>query len=406
MSLNTSPLSERIHIGLFGNTNSGKSSLINALTGQSLSIVSDIKGTTTDPVYKTMELLPLGPVVFIDTAGLDDTSNLSNERIGKTMEEINRIHIGIIVLDGTLPLDNLYINLSQQFTEKNIPHIFVINKCDLGILDSLENDIHSKLSPNATIVKVSSKTRQNIDLLKDTLGKLKCDTNTPIIRDKIHPLTRVLLVIPLDKSAPKGRLILPQQLVIRDILDSGGVITICRDNELEYTIKNTTFDLVITDSQIFGKVAKTIPNTTLLTSFSILMARYKGNLISALRGAYTLDMLNDNSKILISEGCTHHRQCGDIGTNKLPIWIKNYTGLSNIDFHFTSGKEFPKDISQYSLIIHCGGCMLNENEMQFRYKFAEEASIPITNYGTLIAHINGILSRALSPFPEINKYLS
>lgn len=393
MSFNNTPVSERIHIGIFGKRNAGKSSIINAITGQNLAIVSDIKGTTTDPVLKSMELLPLGPVVVIDTPGLDDEGELGRLRIQKAYQMLNKTDIALLVIDGCIGMTLEDTQILERIKAKNIPHVIVLNKADL--FDT------KVLSDSENIIAVSTKTGENILQLKELLARqvsTRQDTKR-IVGDLLSPLDFVILVVPIDSAAPKGRLILPQQQTIRDILDAQAVSIVVKDTELKEVLPkfHQKPKLVITDSQVFGKVAKEVPDDILLTSFSILFARYKGNLDILVNGAHMLDQLQDQDRVLISEGCTHHRQCDDIGTVKLPRWIKEYTG-KDIQFSFTSGSEFPDDVSTYKLIIHCGGCMLNEREMQYRLKCAEDQNVPITNYGIAIAHIKGILHRSLEPF--------
>lgn len=387
MSLNSTPKSERIHIGFFGKTNAGKSSVINKVTAQNLSIVSDVKGTTTDPVLKSMELLPLGPVVIIDTPGIDDKTELGKARTDKTNEILRKTDIAVIVIDAN-DEDEDTINLIR---EKKIPHIICYNKCDIKKRENL----------NDNEICVSAKTGENIDKLKELIAsKIKNNKNDKkIVSDILNKGDIALLVIPIDESAPKGRLILPQQQTIRDLLDSGNMCICVKDTELEGAME--TFKgkvkIVITDSQAFEKVAKIVPCDILLTSFSILFMRYKGELECAVKNAKVLDALSDGDVVLISEGCSHHRQCNDIGAVKIPNWIKEYT-KKDIKFEFTSGGEFPDDLSRYSLIVHCGGCMLNETEMKNRIKTANEQNVPITNYGIAIAHMNGILKRSIEPF--------
>ena len=402
MSLNNTPSSERVHIGIFGKRNAGKSSLINAVTSQNLAIVSDIKGTTTDPVMKAMELLPLGPVVLIDTPGLDDSGELGLMRIQKAHQALNRCDIAVLVIDaleGITPEDG---KILEKIQKKQIPCILAINKCDLlssfdspvPLTDSLPDSIHT--------IRISARNGQGIIELKEMLAASlpEEDKGRRIVGDLIHPSSLVILVIPIDKAAPKGRLILPQQQTIRDILDSGAYALTVRETELAAALSSLgrTPDLVITDSQAFSYVAKIVPEEIPLTSFSILFARYKGNLKTLADGARALDSLKADDTILISEGCTHHRQCEDIGTVKLPNLIRKHTGCKDLTFSFTSGTEFPADLSGFSMIVHCGGCTLNEREMKYRLSCAEDAGIPITNYGTAIAHMNGILPRCLQPF--------
>ena len=421
MSLNNTPSAERLHIGIFGKRNAGKSSVINALTGQNLAIVSDIKGTTTDPVLKSMELLPLGPVVIIDTPGLDDDADILGElRIQKAYQMLNKTDIAILVVDGTVGMTEEDKKILTRIQDKNIPYIVVLNKADLAVskvcpeassdsdsckaLDSMTTQIaRSCQIAKEHILWVSAQNRSNIQELKELIGKLipSSDNDRYIVRDLIQPMDLIVLVVPIDSAAPKGRLILPQQQTIRDILESGAVSIVVRETELADTLKKLgrNPDLVITDSQAFKQVSAIVPENIPLTSFSILFARYKGNLKTVVHGAYTLDKLKNGDKILISEGCTHHRQCGDIGTVKLPNLIRKYTG-KDFQFEFTSGTEFPLNLSEYQLIIHCGGCMLNEREMKYRLKCAEDANIPMTNYGTAIAYMNGILNRSISIFRD------
>lgn len=390
MSLNETPLANRIHIGIFGKRNAGKSSVINAMTGQSLAIVSDVAGTTTDPVLKAMELLPLGPVVIIDTPGLDDVGDLGLMRVQKAYQILYKTDIALIVVDGSVGITEEDEKIIARIKEKNIPYLIVKNKLDLW----------EKREEEDNTISVSAATGENIYELKERIGKLvpKGDTDRVIIRDILNPYDFVVLVVPIDSAAPKGRLILPQQQTIRDILEAGAVPVVTRDSELAETLKHLGRKprLVITDSQVFGKVKKIVPEDVELTSFSILMARYKGDLEANVKGARALESLKDGDKVLISEGCTHHRQCEDIGTVKMPRWLQEYTG-KQLDFQFTSGTEFPLDLSEYALIVHCGGCTLNEREMKYRLKCAEDQQIPMTNYGICIAYINGILERSIRP---------
>ena len=390
MSLNHTPSAERIHIGIFGKRNAGKSSVINAITGQDIAIVSDVKGTTTDPVQKAMELLPLGPVVIIDTPGLDDEGELGALRIRKAYQTLNRTDIAVLVIDGTVGMTEEDEKILARIQNKEIPYVVVMNKADL--VPEKEMDA----------LWISAMTREGVGRLKETLATLAAKgEGRCVIGDMLSPLDFVVLVTPIDASAPKGRLILPQQMTIRDILDAAAVPIVVKDTELEETLVKLQQKpkMVITDSQVFGKVAKVVPKDVPLTSFSILMARYKGDLKTVVSGAAMLDELKDGDKVLVSEGCTHHRQCEDIGTVKMPAWVKEHTG-KELQFQFTSGTEFPDDLSQYRLIIHCGGCMLNEREMKYRLKCAEDAGVPITNYGTAIAHMRGILGRSLQLFKE------
>lgn len=399
MSLNATPSSNRIHIGIFGRRNAGKSSIINAITGQNLAIVSDVKGTTTDPVLKAMELLPLGPVVIIDTPGLDDIGELGELRIQKAYQMLNKTDIAVLVIDSTLGATVEDLNILTRITDKHIPYIVVWNKCDISKTDA-PSALPDTVSPKQCI-SVSAKTNTNINELKELIAAQLPQTMNEkhIVGDLIKPLDTVVLVIPIDSSAPKGRLILPQQQTIRDLLESNAISIVVKETELEDTLKKLPAppQLVITDSQAFKKVAAIVPKDVPLTSFSILFARYKGNLKTVVNGAHTLDSLQDEDILLISEGCTHHRQCEDIGTVKLPNWIRSYTG-KDIQLEFTSGTEFPTDLSKYRMIIHCGGCTLNEREMKYRLQCAEDQNIPITNYGTAIAHMNGILERSIEIF--------
>ncbi len=401
MSLNNTPSAERIHIGIFGRRNAGKSSLINALTGQNLAIVSDVKGTTTDPVLKAMELLPLGPVVMIDTPGLDDTGELGALRIQKTYQILNKTDIALVVIDTTVGMTDADAAILTRIQEKEIPYLLVWNKADqLGTDAELKGDFAGSI-PKEHSILISASTGSHIHELKEKLASLvpTQGNDRRIVSDLIRPGDFVVLVVPIDKAAPKGRLILPQQQTIRDILDTGATAIVTRDTELSDTLNRLGElpSLLITDSQAFEKVARLTPPEVPLTSFSILFARYKGNLNTVVNGARALDMLKDQDTVLICEGCTHHRQCEDIGTVKLPRWIREHTGKS-LNFVFTSGTEFPTDLRPYRMIIHCGGCTLNEREMQFRLKCAEDAGIPITNYGTAIAYMKGILERSIQVF--------
>ena len=395
MGLNESVSADRVHIGFFGLRNAGKSSLVNAITNQELSLVSDVLGTTTDPVRKAMEHLPIGPVVIIDTPGLDDVGALGEARVKKARQVLNTVDIAVLVHDVARELMPLENELIELFKSKNIPYVIAHNK-----IDSLDTTMFNESEHD---IYVSALNGTNIERLKEKIGALqnKGSDERVIVSDLIKAGDTVVLVVPIDKAAPKGRLILPQQQTIRDILDCGAMALVCRDSELEAMLASLKEPpaLVITDSQVFGKVSRILPRDIPLTSFSILFARYKGNLWGAVKGAYKLDSLQDGDKILISEGCTHHRQCGDIGTVKLPKWLSEYT-KKNLELEFTSGRDFPEDLSEYSLIIHCGGCMLTEREMQYRIRQAEDAGVPITNYGMVIAHVHGILSRSLEIFDE------
>lgn len=406
MSLNATPSSERVHIGIFGKRNAGKSSLINAITGQNLAIVSEAKGTTTDPVYKAMELLPLGPVMIIDTPGIDDEGVLGNLRIQKAYQVLNKTDIALVIIDAAVGPSAEDLRLIKRINTKKIPLLIVINKCET--INEDKKTAYQALLPNGKLLFVSAEQKLNIFELKEAIAQtVPADENkAQIVADLLSPSDFVVLVVPIDSAAPKGRLILPQQQTIRDILEADAAAIVVKENELTNTLQNLGKrpKLVITDSQVFKKVAAETPADILLTSFSILFARYKGNLQTAVQGVTALDSLEDGDKILIGEGCTHHRQCDDIGTVKLPRWIKEYTG-KNPEFIFTSGTEFPLDLSPYKMIIHCGACMLNEREMQYRIKCAADQNIPFTNYGITIAYINGILKRTVEPFPQIYKLL-
>ena len=390
MSLNETPLANRIHIGIFGKRNAGKSSIINAMTGQNLAIVSDVAGTTTDPVLKAMELLPLGPVVMIDTPGLDDVGELGLMRVQKAYQILNKTDIALIVVDGTVGITAEDEKIIERIRSKQIPYLIVKNKMDLC----------ERAEEEENTIFVSAATGKNIYELKELIGKLapKEEESRKIVSDILQTNDFVVLVVPIDSAAPKGRLILPQQQTIRDVLEAGAAAIVTRDNELTETLQNLGKKprLVITDSQVFRTVSGIVPDDVELTSFSILMARYKGDLEINVKGARALEHLKDGDKVLISEGCTHHRQCEDIGTVKLPRWIQEYTG-KKLEFQFTSGTEFPIDLSEYALIVHCGGCTLNEREMKYRLKCAEDQNNPMTNYGICIAYLNGILERSIRP---------
>lgn len=406
MSLNATPSSERVHIGIFGKRNAGKSSLINAITGQNLAIVSEAKGTTTDPVYKAMELLPLGPVMIIDTPGIDDEGVLGSLRIQKAYQVLNKTDIALVIIDAAVGPSAEDLRLIKRINAKKIPLLIVINKCET--INEDKKTAYQALLPNGKLLFVSAEQQLNIFELKEAIAQtVPADENkAQIVADLLSPSDFVVLVVPIDSAAPKGRLILPQQQTIRDILEADAAAIVVKENELTNTLQNLGKrpKLVITDSQVFKKVAAETPADILLTSFSILFARYKGNLQTAVQGVTALENLEDGYKILVGEGCTHHRQCDDIGTVKLPRWIKEYTG-KNPEFIFTSGTEFPLDLSPYKMIIHCGACMLNEREMQYRIKCAADQNIPFTNYGITIAYINGILKRTVEPFPQIYKLL-
>lgn len=399
-NLNQTPSANRTHIGIFGKRNAGKSSLINAITGQNYAIVSDVLGTTTDPVLKSMELLPLGPVVIIDTPGLDDEGTLGALRIQKAYQILNKTDIAVLVIDASSGVTKEDSEILKRIHEKEIPCVIVVNKSDICPNCNLED---LPLPDSDSAILVSSKTGEHIHELKELLAQQASqDTiQKSIVADLLNPLDFVVLVVPIDSAAPKGRLILPQQQTIRDILEAKASAIVVQETELAETLNSLGKKpkMVITDSQVFKKVSAVTPDDILLTSFSILFARYKGNLKTLVNGASALDSLKNGDRILISEGCTHHRQCDDIGTVKLPNWIRNYT-KKEIEFEFTSGTEFPLDLSSYKMIVHCGGCMLNEREMKYRLKCAEDAKIPITNYGTCIAYINGILNRSLEPVKD------
>lgn len=389
MSLNETVSAERVHIGFFGMRNAGKSSLVNAVTGQSLSVVSDVKGTTTDPVKKAMELLPLGPVVIIDTPGFDDVGALGEKRVEKTNEILAKTDVAILVVDALKGLSEGDKQLIEAFKKRSVPYIVAFNKCEL---------LAEKPALNDNEIYVSAVENINIFELKEKIGSFARTTEKKkyVVSDLIEKSDIVVLVIPIDEAAPKGRLILPQQMTIRDLLDGNSVVVSCQDTELESTLQALAKKpkLVITDSQIFGKVAKIVPDDILLTSFSILMARYKGELKALINGAERLSNIKNGDKILISEGCTHHRQCNDIGTVKIPDMIRKFTNAEP-EFSFTSGGEFPQDLSEYSLVVHCGGCTLNEKEMHHRMSLANEQGVPMVNYGVAIAKMSGILERSV-----------
>lgn len=406
--MNQTPASERVHVSFFGKRNAGKSSIINAVTGQDLAIVSSVMGTTTDPVYKTMELLPLGPVMVIDTPGIDDEGELGALRVHKSYQVLNKTDIAILVIDSTAGKGEEELELIHRFHKKGIPYLIVYNKIDLLSTEKIKD---LAMSVRAGEVLVSASDGMNIQELKEKIASLKPeDTHKyPLIQDLIDPLDLVILVVPIDKAAPKGRLILPQQQTIRDILERGALSLVVRDTELKSTLDHFLAQgvcpkLVVTDSQAFARVSKAVPENITLTSFSILFSRYKGELETQLKGIAALSSIEDGDRILIAEGCTHHRQCGDIGTCKMPEWIRNYTGKKPV-FEFTSGTEFPDDVSSYKMVVHCGGCMLNEREMKYRIACCQDQGVPITNYGILIAQVTGILKRSLGPFPEMQKLI-
>ena len=395
MSLNSTVSAERVHIGFFGLRNAGKSSLVNAVTGQKLSVVSEVKGTTTDPVKKAMELLPLGPVVIIDTPGMDDEGQLGEQRVLKAKQILRQTDIAILVVDGQKGLQTADRELIELFKKRNLPYITVYNKSDL--LPEIPNDTETE-------IYVSSETKAGIFELKEKIARMvkSNESDRKIVADLVKAGDTVILVTPIDSAAPKGRLILPQQQTLRELLEAGVVSLVVRETELENALASlkTPPALVVTDSQAFGVVSKILPREIPLTSFSILFARYKGDLATVIGGAVKLDRLKDGDKILISEGCTHHRQCKDIGTVKLPGWIENYTG-KKLSYSFTSGTEFPEDVSEYALVVHCGGCMLNEKEMKSRLEICTEQGVPVTNYGIAIAQMHGILKRSIEMFPDL-----
>lgn len=398
-SLNQTPSANRLHISFFGCRNAGKSSVVNAVTGQELSIVSDIKGTTTDPVTKAMELLPLGPVVIIDTPGIDDVGQLGELRVLRTKKILNKTDLAVLVVDGIVGMQTADQELVELFQKKEIPYLVVYNKADLiqNVPTAGENEIW-----------VSATEGTNIYELKERLGALvKTDTMTrKLVGQLLKPLDIVILVCPIDESAPKGRLILPQQQAIRDVLEAGAIAVVIREHELAATLEQLgdKAAMVITDSQAFALAGKVTPDSIPLTSFSILMANYKGFLKTAVNGISALKNLKDGDKVLIAEGCTHHRQCNDIGTVKLPNWLRAYSG-KKLEFEFCSGRDFPEDVSPYALVVHCGGCILTEREVQYRMRCTVDQGIPFTNYGTVIAMVTGTLERSLRIFPEIHDML-
>lgn len=404
MSLNETPRSVRTHIALFGKRNAGKSSIINAVTEQNIAIVSDIKGTTTDPVYKSMEILPIGPCVIIDTAGLDDIGELGSLRREKTMKVLNEADISIVVVDSTVGITDYDVYTINSIKEKKIPVIVALNKSDLVHISHGEiQSVNKKF--DVPVVEVSTVTGGGIKELKDQIIKILPDNSDKfkIIGDLINPGDFVVLVTPIDKAAPKGRLILPQQQTIRDILESDAMAVVTKEYELRETLENLSRKpkIVVTDSQVFLKVAADTPKDILMTSFSILFARYKGDLVELVKGVKSINKLKDGDKVLIAEGCTHHRQSDDIGTVKIPRWIRQVTG-KKIDFEYSSGVSFKDDIKKYALVVHCGGCMLNKSAMLHRINSAKKFRVPIVNYGILIAYVQGILDRALKPFPLAN----
>ncbi len=397
MGMNDTPSGERLHIGFFGCRNAGKSSVVNAVTGQDLALVSDVAGTTTDPVSKAMELLPLGPVLVIDTPGVDDEGGLGKMRVERTKRVLEKTDCAVLIADASRGLNASDRELLQIFKERGIPYVIAMNKCDLTGVPQTASDKE---------IFVSAKTGENIGALKDRIAAAakRAESGRRLVGDLLEKGDIAVLVVPIDSAAPKGRLILPQQQAIRDLLESGCIPMVCRESELELTLSACAKKpaMVITDSQAFKLVAEIVPQEIPLTSFSILMARYKGFLETAVKGVTALKDIRGGDKILISEGCTHHRQCGDIGTEKLPRWIRSFTGAQP-QFEFSSGGGFPEELSQYKLVIHCGGCMLNASELTYRMKSAEKAGVPFTNYGTAIAYMNGILKRSLAPFPALEK---
>ena len=408
MGMNQTPMSERTHIGFFGKRNAGKSSIINAVTGQDLAVVSDVKGTTTDPVYKSMELLPLGPVVMMDTPGIDDEGELGSLRVRRSYQVLNKTDAAVLVIDGTAGASGEDRALLDRIRAKGIPFIVAVNKKELAGLDAIQGIKKQLDLTDDQLCPVSAATGEGIFELKERIAAAakREEPDRALVRDLLDPSDIVVLVVPIDSAAPKGRLILPQQQTIRDILEADAASVVVKENELKHVLGSFQKKpkMVITDSQVFAQVSKDTPEEIPLTSFSILMARYKGNLKQAVRGVTALDSLSDGDAVLISEGCTHHRQCDDIGTVKIPRWIREYTG-KDIRIETTSGTEFPDDLTGYKLIIHCGGCMLNEREMKYRLSCAEDQGVPMTNYGILIAYVKGILKRSVEVFPDIYKML-
>lgn len=400
MSLNATPRSSRVHIALFGKRNAGKSSIINAITDQEIAIVSDVKGTTTDPVYKSIEILPIGPCVLIDTAGLDDIGELGELRKQKTIEVLNKTDVALVAIDINLGMTDYDKSIIDHVKQKKIPYVIVLNKKDVSDSSSLMEEIRREYK--SPVVSISALKREGIKELKEKIIALlpQEEDKFKIVGDLVSPGDFVVLVTPIDKAAPKGRLILPQQQTIRDILESDAMAIVTKEHELKETIENLGKKpkLVITDSQAFLKVAADTPKDIRMTSFSILFARFKGDLIELIRGAKAIDKLKDGDRILISEGCTHHRQADDIGRVKIPRWIRQMTG-KKVEFEYTSGTKFTEDVKKYALIVHCGGCMLNRAGMIYRIDSAKEFNVPIVNYGVLIAYVQGIMDRALEPFP-------
>ena len=396
MSLNATPSANRLHIGFFGCRNAGKSSVVNAVAGQELAVVSDVKGTTTDPVMKAMELLPLGPVVVIDTPGFDDTGTLGEMRVRRTKQVLNRADVAVLIVDAYTGMNATDRQLVGLFREKALPYLIVYNKCDL---------LDRQPEPGEHEIYVSAVTGEHICELKERLGALapKEDPNHRLLGDLLQPEDIVVLVCPIDESAPKGRMILPQQQAIRDVLDAGAVCAVCREFELAATLAGLTRKprMVVTDSQAFSVVSRVTPEDIPLTSFSILMARYKGFLRTAAAGAAAINKLRDGDTVLMAEGCTHHRQCNDIGTVKIPNWLRTHTGR-DIRIETCSGREFPDDLSRYAMVIHCGGCMITERDVQYRMRCAEDQGVPFMNYGIVIAQMTGTLERSVRLFPDIH----
>lgn len=400
MSLNATPSAERLHIGFFGCRNAGKSSVVNAVTGQDLAVVSDVKGTTTDPVMKAMELLPLGPVVIIDTPGFDDEGALGEKRVRRTKQILNRADIAVLVTDAVRGMNEIDRQLAALFEEKRLPYIVAYNKCDLAP-DGPAEDARS--------IRVSALTGQNIQTLKERLGALapKPDPGRRLLGDLLAPNDLAVLVCPIDESAPKGRMILPQQQAIRDTLDAGAIAVVTREHELAAALDRLGRKpaMVVTDSQAFSVVSRVTPEDVPLTSFSILMARYKGFLRTAAAGVAAVEHLRDGDTVLMAEGCTHHRQCNDIGTVKIPNWLRRHTG-ARLSIETCSGREFPDDLSRYALIVHCGGCMITERDVQYRMKCAQDQGVPFTNYGIAIAQMTGTLERSVRLFPDIHRLVT
>ncbi|MBR0308804.1 MAG: [Mogibacterium sp.] len=412
--MNETPSGERVHIGFFGRRNAGKSSVVNAVTGQDLAVVSEVRGTTTDPVKKAMEILPLGPVVIIDTPGFDDEGSLGELRVKRTKKILEQTDIAVLVVDTTEGFRKVDAELTDLFRERGIPFLIALNKSDIPEdseeynVDEEAQGLLQKIAKDCSgMIHVSALSGDGIDELKNRLAVLKPEGNEEhLIADRIKAGDLIVLVVPIDKAAPKGRLILPQQQTIRDILDAGATAIVVQDTELADTLAklSTKPALVITDSQVFGKVDKVVPDDVPLTSFSILMARYKGLLEDAVSGVAAIAKLKDGDKVLIAEGCTHHRQCGDIGTVKIPKWLTEFTGKELV-FETSSGTGYPDDLTPYALVVHCGGCMLNEKEVKHRASKTTAQGVPITNYGTMIAHVHGILKRSLEIFPEYSKLI-